>query len=246
MFIPLYDDNKLNHIRFQWVTLAIIILNVLLWLLMAGFGEESSFSASVVLGFGFIPSIASGLTELSPELLLCPEWLNYVSYAFVPGGFIHLAGNMVLLWVFSDNVEDAMGHVRFVIFYCVCAAAGAYFHGLLQPESDAPLIGASGAAAGMASAYLLLHPRVRIWMLAFGRIPLPLPSYIMIGLWILFQFYMLITDFDGQVSWGAHVGGILAGAVLVFFMKRKSVKLFQKPRLLDEIPENDEERATLG
>lgn len=228
MFIPLYDRNDLEHIRFQWVTVIIIAANVAMWLVMAINGEQSSLSDDIVLGYGFIPSVVFGFKELSPELIIFPTWATSVSYAFVHGGFIHLAGNMAFLWIFSDNVEDALGHFRFLIFYALCAAAGAYAHGFLDLSSDSPLIGASGAASGMVSAYLLLHPRVRIWVLAFGRIPLPLPSYFVLTLWILFQFFMLISDNDSQVAWGGHVGGIIAGAVLIIFMKRKGVKLFAK------------------
>ncbi len=228
MFIPLYDQNDLEHIRFQWVTLILIILNVGMWIVMWLSGERSDFSEQIVLGYGYIPSVAFDIKELSPDLAIFPPWLTSITYSFVHGGFIHLAGNMAFLWIFSDNVEDALGHFRFLIFYLLCAAAGAFAHGLLDPSSDSPLIGASGAASGMVSAYLLLHPRVRIWVLAFGRIPLPLPSYMALTLWILFQFFMLIYDTDGQVAWGGHVGGIIAGAILIVLMKRKGVRLFAK------------------
>ena len=101
-------------------------------------------------------------------------------------------------------------------------------HGLLDPQSEAPLIGASGAVAGVVAAYLILHPRVRVWVLVLGRIPLPLPAFIPLVGWIGFQIFMVVSDTDGDVSWAAHIGGIIAGAVLVVLMKRRAVPLFDR------------------
>jgi hypothetical protein len=132
-----------------------------------------------------------------------PEEATYITYAFLHGDIFHLGGNMLFLWVFGDNVEDALGHLRFLLFYLLCAAAGALMHGLLGPDSQVPLIGASGAVAGVVAAYLMLHPRVKVWILAFGRIPLRIPAYIALGLWILFQLVMIAgwrrrADFLGR------------------------------------------------
>ncbi len=135
---------------------------------------------------------------------------------------------MLFLWVFGDNVEDALGHFKFLIFFLACAAAGAFFHGIVLPESRAPLIGASGAVAGIVAAYLLLHPKVKVWVLAFGRLPLRIPAVIPLLIWIGFQFVMLVSDTNGAVSWPAHVGGIIAGAVLVLVMRRPGVPLFDR------------------
>ena len=125
---------------------------------------------------------------------------------------------MLFLWVFGDNVEDALGHVKFLVFYLACAAAGALLHGVIIPDSQMPLIGASGAVAGCVSAYLMLHPRVKLWVLVLMRIPLRIPAWIPLALWIGFQFLMLFVQADDQVSWPAHVGGIIAGAVLVLVL----------------------------
>ncbi|TCU32101.1 rhomboid family protein [Rhizobium azibense] len=133
-----------------------------------------------------------------------------------------------------------MGHLRFLVFYLVCAAFGAFCHGLLVSESQAPLIGASGAISGVVAAYVILHPRVKIWVLVFFRVPLPLPAFVPLLLWIGQQFFMLLVDPDGNVSWGAHAGGIVAGAVLVIFMRRKGVPLFDReivtPRAVSSTP----------
>jgi membrane associated rhomboid family serine protease len=169
-----------------------------------------------------------------------PEAATYITYSFIHTGFWHLAGNMIFLWVFGDNVEDAMGHLRFLVFYLACAAAGALCHGLLSTASEAPLVGASGAISGVVAAYLMLHPRVRVWVLVFFRVPLPLPAFIPLLFWVGQQFFMLLADANGNVSWGAHVGGIIAGALLVFILRRPGVPLFDRqivtPRAVQDRP----------
>ena len=136
---------------------------------------------------------------------------------------------MLFLWVFGDNVEDALGHVRFLIFYLLCAVGR---RAVPRPgrrrHSQVPLIGASGAIAGVVAAYLILHPRVKIWILAFGRIPLRIPAYIALASWILFQFVMFAVGGEDQISWACHVGGIIAGAVLVLVLRSRDVPLFDR------------------
>jgi membrane associated rhomboid family serine protease len=226
MFIPLHDAVELKHIRVQYVTISIITLNVLAWLFTTIATPEAVEHAS--LGLGFIPAVIFNYAVLDPSLVLVPDDATFITYAFLHFDFWHLASNMLFLWVFGDNVEDALGHIKFLIFYLLCAAAGALLHGIVAPAAEGPLIGASGAISGVVAAYFLLHPRVRVWVLVLFRIPLPLPAFIPLALWIVQQFVMLALDLDGFVSWGAHVGGILAGAVLVLFMRRKGVPLFDR------------------
>lgn len=226
MFIPLHDANSLKHIRLQYVTLALIAANVLMWLTTT-LASDRVIEAAVI-GFGYIPSTVFGIAERPAEWILVPDDLTYLTYSFLHGDIWHLGGNMLFLWVFGDNVEDALGHFRFLIFYLACAAAGAFVHGLADPGSQAPLIGASGAIAGVVTAYLMLHPRVKIWVLALGRLPLRLPAWIVLALWIVFQLAMMFLAQDGEISWAAHVGGILAGAVLVVFLRRRGVPLFDR------------------
>ncbi|TCL72645.1 rhomboid family intramembrane serine protease [Rhizobium sp. BK251] len=227
MFIPLHDTNSLKHIRLQYVTLALIGANIVIWFLTGVIATVPVYQAAVV-GLGYIPAVAFDYAELAPGLAIVPEAATYVTYSFLHTGFFHLAGNMLFLWVFGDNVEDAMGHLRFLVFYLLCAVAAALFHGLLGPVSEAPLVGASGAVSGVVTAYLMLHPRVRVWVLVFFRIPLPLPAFIPLLLWIGQQFLMLLIDRGGDVSWGAHAGGIIAGAVLVLVLRRPGVPLFDR------------------
>jgi membrane associated rhomboid family serine protease len=154
---------------------------------------------------------------------------------------------MLFLWVFGDNVEDALGHFRFLVFYLACAVAGAFAHGIAAPDSQAPLIGASGAIAGVVAAYLMLHPRVKIWVLALGRIPLRLPASIVLVLWIGFQLFMMVAGGDDEISWAAHLGGVVAGAVLVVFMRRRGVPLFDRgivtPQAVETAPAEASEPA---
>jgi membrane associated rhomboid family serine protease len=229
MFIPLYDSNRLRYIRHQYVTLAIIALNVVVFLLTSVSGVE--FSQAAAYGLGYIPSVAYDFAVLPPELEMVPPPATYVTYAFLHGDLFHLAGNMLFLWVFGDNVEDALGHVRYILFYLACTVAGAVAHGMAMPYSQMPLIGASGAVAGVVTAYLLLHPRVRLWVLVFARIPVRLPAYIVLATWIATQFLMIAFDTEGAISWAAHIGGIIAGAVLVVLLRRPGVPLFERPAL---------------
>ena len=226
MFIPLHDANSLKHIRLQFVTLGLIAANVVVFLITSTGSER--FLTGAVIGLGYIPSVVNDYEVLPTGYEIVPEPATYLTYAFLHADWLHLGGNMLFLWVFGDNVEDATGHFRFLLFYLACAAAGAFVHGLVVPTSNAPLIGASGAVAGIVAAYLLLHPRVKIWILAFGRLPLRIPALFALALWILFQFFMFFAMGEDQVSWAAHIGGILAGGLLILVLKRSGVPLFDR------------------
>ncbi|MEM7289901.1 MAG: rhomboid family intramembrane serine protease, partial [Pseudomonadota bacterium] len=140
MFIPLQDQNSLKSVRLQFVTLAMIAINVIVWLVMATpqLTADGQLGA-VFYSYGFIPAVVHNTTELPAELVVIPETASYITYAFLHGGFMHLAGNMLFLWVFGDNVEDAMGHIKFLLFYLLCAAAGAFAHSWVDPSSKVPL-----------------------------------------------------------------------------------------------------------
>ena len=229
MFIPLHDANTLKHISHPYVNYILIAANIIIWVISASpaiVDPETAKRAAI--SFGFIPSVVNNLAELPAEFIVIPEKLTYISYAFLHAHFMHLAGNMLFIWVFGDNIEDAMGHLRYIAFYLLCAAGAAFSHGLVAQNSNAPLIGASGAAAGIVAAYLILHPKVRIWILALGRIPLRIPAYIVLGAWIAFQIWNFFANSEDQVSWAAHIGGLIAGAILIFPFKRKDVPLFDR------------------
>jgi membrane associated rhomboid family serine protease len=230
VFIPISDENPLRAIRLQWVTISLIAANVLVFLLeLLGNGEGGE---AAVVSFAVVPSELFQVQGLpggaaTPGLQV-PEWLTLITYQFLHGGILHLVSNMLFLWVFGDNVEDAMGHLRFLVFYLLCGVVGALAHSAFLPASQFPLIGASGAVAGVIAAYLMLHPRVRIWVLAFRFVPLRVPAAWVLGFWVVMQFVMVVLAPADGVAWWAHVGGMAAGAVLILFMRRPGVPLFDR------------------
>ena len=226
MFIPLHDKNSLHYVKWQYVTLGLILTNLMVFLISGGSGDGYLLQSFAV-SYGLIPEQLLPLASAAPSSATF-EWTDLVTYAFLHGGWMHLIGNMAFLWVFGDNIEDAMGHIRFLLFYCLCAAGAALLHAVANWGSPVPLIGASGATAGIIAAYLLLHPDVRVWILILGRIPLPIPAIYCLGAWLALQLFNSLTSTEATVAWWAHVGGALTGAILIPFMKRKSVPLFNR------------------
>lgn len=229
MFIPLHDKNPLRHVLKPYVTWSLIAVTCLVHVAVQS-GAVLEGARAVSVSFGMIPSIVDGTERLPDDYALVPAEFTLVTYAFLHGEIWHLLGNMVFLWVFGDNVEDALGHVRFLAFYLLSAAFAALTHILTHPTSDVPLIGASGAVAACVAAYLMLHPHVKLWILALGRVPLLIPAWLALGAWILFQVYNVAAAMpDDDIAWWAHVGGLLAGAGLVIAMRRPGVPLFDRP-----------------
>ncbi len=234
MFVPVHDINPLKRLPFQWVTVALIALNTLCYLLFSTpffspvnqYVAEFALIPAEFLGYGSpLPGEIFQLTEPLPM----PEEVTIVTYMFVHMGFLHLAGNMTFLWVFGDNVEDAMGHVRFLMFYLLCGVIAALTHIAIDPESQIPVVGASGSVGGIIGAYLMLHPNVKVWVLALYRIPLRLTAFWVIGFWAAVQLYSVFFSEVDTVAWGAHLGGLVAGAVLIVIMRQPGVLLFDKP-----------------
>src|SRR5262249_52611010 len=174
-----------------------------------------SIQPTVWASFALVPSELSqvglfGGSAYGPnDAIAIPEVYTLLSYMFLHADFLHLASNMVFLWVFGDNIEDAMGHWKFLAFYLACGVAGGVAHALMQPTSRLQLIGGSGAMAGVISAYLVLHPRVRIWVLAFRFIPIQITAAWILGFWACAQVFMALFSRGDQVAWGAHVGGMI-------------------------------------
>lgn len=242
MFIPIYDGKPVQFISLHWVTLTLIVFNCVIFAMAAPFAPADGTAGAVSIGFGHVPSVANDLRVLPDQFRYIPEgayFVTAITYSFIHLDIWHLGGNMLFLWVFGDNVEDALGHFKYLVFYFACAFAAATFHALVFPDSDSPLIGASGAAAGIVAAYLMLHPRMKIWVLFLARIPLRLSAFWLLGAWIAFQIYMFVTDYGTAVSWAAHIGGILAGLVLVVPLKRREVALFDRDLAVADAPEPD-------
>jgi membrane associated rhomboid family serine protease len=229
MFVPIGDDNPLKSIRFQYVTVALIVANVIAFLLESLPASPDALLAS----FAVVPQellqvniFGAGAAPVSGDSLGVPERATLFSYMFLHGDVMHLIGNMLFLWVFGDNVEDALGHIRFLLFYLACGVAAALAHTMMLPDSSDALIGASGAVSGVIAAYLMMHPRVGVWVLAFKVIPLRITAAWALGAWIVFQLVMVALPQAGPTAWWAHIGGLLAGAALVFVLRRPGVPLF--------------------
>ena len=227
MFIPFHDDNPHRHIAAPVVVYAILALTLAVFLGMSAVAAETL--DRLVLALGLVPAVLTGEATLAPGLAIVPAWATLLTYAFLHAGWAHLLGNMAFVWVFADNIEDALGHGRFAIFYLACAAAAGLTHVFVDPGSQAPMIGASGAVAGVVGAYLMLHPHVRAWVLVLGPIPVRLPAAWLILAWAAVQVWSAVTDTEGAVAWWSHVGGFLAGAALVVPMRRRGVALFDRP-----------------
>jgi membrane associated rhomboid family serine protease len=186
--------------------------------------------------YGLIPGVLFGTTAM-PDAPV-PAWGTVITSMFMHGGIAHLAGNMLYLWIFGDNVELGMGRVRFFVFYIVCGIAAALTHALLVPASTVPLVGASGAISGVLGAYLLLYPRGRVRVIVFPVMTsFYVPAVVVLGIWFVIQVASgLGNDIEeAGVAFWAHVGGFVAGVVLVPFFKRRGVPLFHKaaPRVFD-------------
>ena len=226
MLLPLHDQNPLRIIPFQIVTFVVIALCVVVFLYQQVLSMEQE--QALLLSFGMLPAVLFEHRELAPALVILPAELTLLSSMFLHGGWMHLIGNMAFLWIFGDNVEDSMGHWRFLVFYCICGMLASLTHALALSDSISPLIGASGGVSGVLGAYLMLHPRVKILCLVMMRLPLRLPAYLMIGLWVGFQLFNIVTGAGGDTAWWAHIGGFIAGVVLIPFFKFDSVPLFDR------------------
>ncbi|GAB4236814.1 MAG: rhomboid family intramembrane serine protease [Methyloligellaceae bacterium] len=233
MFVPVHDVNPLKTIPFQYVTVFLIAVNVLVYLAFGTRLLDPLFRLTpefALIPAQFLREVGTpSLSEISLDgSLPMPEQFTVVSYMFFHGSFFHLLGNMLFLWVFGDNVEDAMGHLRFLMFYLMCGIFAGLAHAFVNPSSNIPLIGASGAVAGIIAAYLMLHPKVKIWVLVFLRIPLRINAAWALGAWVLFQFFNAFLTTETNVAWWAHIGGLAAGAVLILFMRKPGVMLFDR------------------
>jgi membrane associated rhomboid family serine protease len=218
MFLPLHDDTPLRVIRFQFVTMAIIILNILIFLYTGPLGSDYIL-ASAEGNFGLIPV---ELLHSEASIGNIAEPFTLITYLFLHGGWLHLIGNMLFMWVFADNIEDAYGYVGFAIFFLLCGVVGGLTHVLMMPNSDSPLIGASGAVSGVLAAYLVLYPRARIWVLPLVPVPIPLPAILVLGFWFLLQVYHVAAAKAGEdIAWWAHIGGFTFGLVITLIMRSR-------------------------
>jgi membrane associated rhomboid family serine protease len=231
---PYHDENETK--RTPVVTYAVIGLNVLVWIFVQGAGSTLALARSVC-ELGLIPGELTGMLPPGTpfpmgEGLVCltdpgRQTFNVISSMFLHGGWMHMLGNMWFLWIFGNNIEDSMGHARFVVFYLASGVAAALAQVAIDPDSGIPMVGASGAISGVMGAYLVLYPRVRVWTLVpIGIIPVsvPLPAWTMLVYWAALQFvgglFGITAEERGGVAFFAHLGGFIAGAVLVRIFAR--------------------------
>ncbi len=218
-FIPLYDKNPRILIARPYVTWGLIALCAAVFVVQLSAGD------GLIYGLGLIPATLAGDARLNPHLYMVPPAVTLVSYAFLHGGWLHLGGNMLFLWVFGDNIEDAMGHGRFIAFYLVGGILAGLVQVIVDPMSRVPTVGASGAVAAVLGAYLMLHPRasIRVLIIVF---PVYVPAVLLLVFWILFQIYAAFGGGEAGVAWWAHIGGFVAGALLIIPLRHNSLPLF--------------------
>lgn len=224
--IPLKDDNPSRSRPVVTITLIVTCVLVFIWQVMQG----PRAGQSVIYALGLIPAVLFGHRTLPPEVASVPAALTVFTSMFLHGGWLHLIGNMLYLWIFGDNVEDAMGHGRFLAFYLLCGVVAALTQALPDPHSTLPMVGASGAISGVLGAYLLMYPRARVLVLVpiFILITtMRLPAYVVLGLWFLLQFLSTLAANEpgGGIAFRAHVGGFIAGMLLVMLFKRAGFPL---------------------
>lgn len=221
--LPIKDDTPLKSISFQYVTVVLIVACIGVFLWQFSLGDER-IRANVA--YGVMPAVLFGNQEFNPVLFPIPATATLLTYNFLHGGWLHLALNMLFLWVFGNNVEDAMGHLRYIVFYMLCGVLAGLAHAVMDPNSIAPLVGASGAISGVLGAYLVLHPKSRLLVLFMNIIPLRLPAVVVLASWIGLQFLSLNSGEESNTAWWAHIGGFLAGMILVVPFRRKAIPLF--------------------
>ena len=241
MVFPVWDDNT-DRTTFPWVNYAFIALNIFVFVVLQKLGSDTSFTYSfstvpgeIMTGRDIVTSariveIPTGQSVQIPGLGETPlsVYLTLFTSMFMHGGIAHIFGNMVFLWVFGDNIEDRLGHVRYVLFYLLCGVIASLAHvfttaAFAGEQSDllVPSLGASGAISGVLGGYILLHPSRRVTVILF-RFLTDVPAYVAIGIWFLFQ---LISGLGllgggselGGVAYAAHIGGFIAGLVLIKF-----------------------------
>lgn len=220
--IPLRDENPSRTVPIVNVFLIFANVSIFIYqyLLIPGGAKP------LILGLGLIPYEFSHFVDIGSDALV-PVPLTVFTSMFMHGGLIHLIGNMLFLWIFGDNVEDKLGHIRYFFFYVLCGVGAALLHLFTNLDSKVPTIGASGAIAGVMGAYMILFPKARIRALLILGIFIQvvrIPAIIMIGYWMLIQVVSGLAEYGastgGGIAWFAHIGGFISGAMLVMIMRK--------------------------
>jgi membrane associated rhomboid family serine protease len=228
LFFPLRDLNPTE--RFPVVTVGLIALNVLVFLYELALGSRLG---AFIAAYGVVPYEITHFADLvgtDPETSIVhfpgppiPQ-LTLFSSMFIHGGLLHIIGNMLYLWIFGNNIEDILGPVKFLLFYLVCGLAAAFAQIIPNPNSTVPMVGASGAVAGVLGAYLIAYPHARVLTLVFLFIfirVMMIPAGVLLAFWFIIQAFSGVASLGvkgGGVAWFAHIGGFIAGVVLIRLM----------------------------
>ena len=212
---PIGDENE-EGAGIAYISMAFIALNVLAFLLEINRPTDQAVQAFIT-AWGVVPREYSSGVDLPPTIPY-PLWTTLITSMFLHGGWGHLGGNMLFLWIFGDNLEHRIGHLRFTLFYLACGIAAGLAHIVFNSDSSIPTVGASGAISGVLGGYLLMFPRNRVYVLTYGGVA-TVPALMMLGIWILIQFVngvgeIASTPETGGVAYLAHIGGFVAGMVL--------------------------------
>ena len=217
--IPLKDDNPTSGKPI--VTYFLIGLCVIIFLIQ--FSSQSYRSGELFYTYGLIPSVLMGHNQLPADLYVIPSWLSIFTTMFMHGGFMHLAGNMLYMWIFADNIEDNLGPKKFLVFYLLSGIGAAFTQVLIDTHSQVPMVGASGAIGGVLGAYLINHPNARVLVLIpFGFFSqlIKIRALYVLGFWFILQF----ISSGGGVAYAAHIGGFVSGMILILFFNKKYKK----------------------
>jgi rhomboid family protein len=220
MVFPLYDENPFKLERPPFVTWGLIAANIIIFLIEAGSDEATQ---AILASFAATPAAITHDVHATGSI---PAELTLVTSMFLHGGWAHLLGNMIYLWVFGDDIEEALGPLRFIVFYILCGIASALVFVAFNRHSMTPLIGASGAISGILAAYLLLRPCAKVSVFVL-RVVVRVRAYWVIGGWGLLQLFYVAQQADDGVAYLAHVGGLAAGAILFLLMRPSGVELFE-------------------
>ena len=235
MVFPLYDDNPFKLPVAPVATWGLIALNVLIFVIQIS--SDAPTEHAIVASFGATP--AALIRDVHATSAVPPE-LTLATSMFLHGGWDHLLGNMVYLWVFGDDIEEALGWARFLVFYLLCGVLAALAFVALYPHSMTPLVGASGAISGVLAAYLLLRPCAKVSVFVL-RVVVRVRAYWVIGGWILLQLFYFGSQTNDGVAYGAHLGGLVAGAALFWLMRPRTVELFE---CIEQAGDEEEATAT--
>jgi membrane associated rhomboid family serine protease len=221
MVMPLYDDNPFKLPHRPVVTWSLIVVNLVVFMIEFGTDTETG-TELMIYHYGVTPAAFIGDGVIPGAL---PPPLTLFSYMFLHADIGHILGNMLFLWVFGDNVEEALGRVRFLVFYLGSGVAGAFAFIFSDPHSQTPLIGASGAIAGVVIGYVMLRPCAKVTVLV-SIIPLRISAYWVIGAFVIMQFISLASSSKSDVAYWTHIGGMVAGGLLFAVIRPAGVKLF--------------------